>query len=203
MSPEIHSWRGLWWISGGPRTTDQVPCMRVQRVCGPSGQAISDLFFLLGFCVSLRIWAAVGKSSPSLISLLSTAVGTDADDTGVRVELPVSTVRAVCPWIPGPPIGLDTHLHSPKRLAQYWTLDLKAQCEVGELGARPSECHFYHVRGARGCSPRTLPYKLAHGISSWALTTGSAGSPLDLNPGKGLLIRQGHLDVVTHVMQVS
>ena len=74
--------------------------MRVQRVCGPSGQAISDLFFLLGFCVSLRIWAAVGESSPSLISLLSTAVGTDADDTGVRVELPVSTVRAVCPVDP-------------------------------------------------------------------------------------------------------
>ena len=60
------------------------------------------------------------------------------------------------------------------------------------------------MRGEQeACSPQTLPYKLAHGISSWALTTGSAGSPLDLNPGKGLLIRQGHLDVVTHVMQVS
>lgn len=83
---------------GGPCTTDQVPCMRVQRVCGPSGQAISDLFFLLGFCVSPRIWAAVGESSQSLISLLSTAVGTDADDTGV--ELPVSTVTAACPVDP-------------------------------------------------------------------------------------------------------
>ena len=30
-------------------------------------------------------------------------------------------------WIPGPPIGLDTHLHSSQRLAQLWTLDLKAQ----------------------------------------------------------------------------
>ena len=94
---------------------------------GPSGQAISDVLFLLGFCVSLRIWAAVGESSPSLISLLSRAVGADADDTGGRGETRVSTVRAACPGIPGPPIGLDTHLHSSQRLAQLWTLDLKAQ----------------------------------------------------------------------------
>nr|XP_042088433.1 putative killer cell immunoglobulin-like receptor like protein KIR3DP1 isoform X4 [Ovis aries] len=41
--------------------------MRVQRVWGPSGQAISDVFFLLGFCVSLRTWAAVGENDkPSL-----------------------------------------------------------------------------------------------------------------------------------------
>ncbi|XP_045019500.1 putative killer cell immunoglobulin-like receptor like protein KIR3DP1 isoform X4 [Bubalus bubalis] len=41
--------------------------MRVQRPWGPSGQAISDVVFLLGFCVSLRIWAAVGEyDKPSL-----------------------------------------------------------------------------------------------------------------------------------------
>ena len=66
---------------GDPRTSDQVPWMRVQGAWGPSGQAISDRLFLLGFCVSLRIWAAVGESSPSLISQLSRAVGADADDT--------------------------------------------------------------------------------------------------------------------------
>ena len=38
------------------------------RVWGPSGQAICDVDFLLGFCVSLRIWTAMGESSPSLIS---------------------------------------------------------------------------------------------------------------------------------------
>ena len=31
--------------------------------------------------MSLRIWAAVGESSLSLISLLSRAVGADAEDT--------------------------------------------------------------------------------------------------------------------------
>lgn len=85
-------------------------------------------------------------------------------------------------------------------MIQLWTLDLKAQCEVWELGAEHTECHFYQERGARGCSPQTLPYKVAHGISNWPLTTGSAGSPLDLTPGKGLAIRQGHLDLLTHLM---
>ena len=103
-------------------------------------------------------------------------------------------------WIPGPPTGLDSHLHSPQRLAQLWTLDLKAQCEVWELGARPTECHFYHERGARGCTSQTLPYKVAHGISNRPLTTGSAGCPLDWTPGNGLVIRQGHLDLVTPLM---
>ena len=158
---------------------------------GPWGQAISDMVFLLGFCVSLRIWAAVGESSPSLISLLSRAVGADADDTEAGVR-PL--------WIPGPPVGNDTHLHSPQRLPQLWTLDLKAQCEVWELGARPTECHFYHERGARGCTSQTLPYKVAHGISNRPLTTGSAGCPLDWTPGNGLVIRQGHLDLVTPLM---
>ena len=69
-------------IGGGSRATDQVPWMRVQGTWDPSGQAISDRVFLLGFCMSLRIWAAVGESSLSLISLLSRAVGTDAEDTG-------------------------------------------------------------------------------------------------------------------------
>ena len=64
--------------------------------CSPSGQAISDMLFLLGFCVSLRIWPAVGESSPSLIFLLSRAVGADADETGGWGETPVSTVRAAC-----------------------------------------------------------------------------------------------------------
>ena len=54
--------------------------MRVQ-------QAISDVLFLLGFCVSLRILAVVGESSLSLISLLSRAVGADADDTGGWVSV--------------------------------------------------------------------------------------------------------------------
>ncbi|XP_043756625.1 putative killer cell immunoglobulin-like receptor-like protein KIR3DX1 [Cervus elaphus] len=41
--------------------------MRVQGAWGPSGQAISDGLFLLGFCVSLRIWEAVGGyETPSL-----------------------------------------------------------------------------------------------------------------------------------------
>ncbi|KAM9757325.1 putative killer cell immunoglobulin-like receptor-like protein KIR3DX1 [Dama dama] len=41
--------------------------MRVQGAWGPSGQAISDGLFLLGFCVSLRIWAPVGEyDKPSL-----------------------------------------------------------------------------------------------------------------------------------------
>jgi len=60
--------------------------MKVQGVWGPSGQAFSDMLFLLGFCV--RIWKAVGESSPSLISLLSKAVGADADDTEGRGETP-------------------------------------------------------------------------------------------------------------------
>ena len=71
---------------GGLHTTDQGPWMRVQGAWGPSGQAISDGLFLLGFCVSLRIWAAVGESSPSLISLFSRACGAEADDTGGRVR---------------------------------------------------------------------------------------------------------------------
>ena len=87
---------------GGLHTTDQVPWMRVQGG-GPSGQAISDGLFLLGFCVSLRIWAAVGQSSPSLISVLSRAGGAEADDTGGQGETPVSTVRAVCPVGPRSP----------------------------------------------------------------------------------------------------
>ena len=176
MSPERPSRRGLWWKSGGLHTTDQNPWMKVQGAWSPSGQAISDMHFLLGFCVSLRIWAAVGESSPSLISLLSRAVGADADDTEAGVR-PL--------WIPGPPVGNDTHLHSPQRLPQLWTLDLKAQCEVWELGARPTECHFYHERGARGCSPQTFPYKLAPGISNQPLTTGSAGPPARPDPREG------------------
>lgn len=63
---------------------------------GPSELAISDVLFLLGICVSLRIWAAVGESSPSLISLLKRAFLADADDTGGPGEPPVSTVRAAC-----------------------------------------------------------------------------------------------------------
>ena len=85
---------------GGLHSTDQVPSMRVQGAWGPSGQAISDELFLLGFCVSLRIWAAVGESSPSLISVLSRAGGAEADDTGGQGETPVSTVRATCPVNP-------------------------------------------------------------------------------------------------------
>ena len=88
-------------------------------------------------------------------------------------------------WIPGPPIGIDTHLHSPQRLAHLWTLDLKAHCEVWELGARPTGCHFYHERGASGSTPQTLPYKLAPGISNWPLTTGSAGPPSRPDPREG------------------
>ena len=88
--------RGLWLKLGGPHTTDQVLWMRVHGVWGPWGQAISDMVFLLGFCVSLRIWPAVGESSPSLIFLLSRAVGADADETGGWGETPVSTVRAAC-----------------------------------------------------------------------------------------------------------
>ena len=159
--------------------------MTVQGAWGPSGQAISDMLFFLGFCVSLRIWATVGESSPSLISLFNRAFGADADDTGGWGETPVSTVRAACPVDPGPPIGLDTHLHSPQRLAQLWTLDLKAQCEVWELEARPTVCHFYHERGARGCIPQTLPYKLAPGTSNQPLTTGSAGPPARPDPREG------------------
>ena len=82
MSSERQSQKGLWWKSGGPRTTAQVPWMRVQGARGPSEQAISDGVFLLGFCVSLRIRAAVGESSPSLISPLSRAVGAEAEDAG-------------------------------------------------------------------------------------------------------------------------
>ena len=82
---------------GGLHTTDQVPWMRVQ---GAWGQAISDGLFLLGFCLSLRIWAAVGESSPPLISVLSRAGGAEADDTGGQGETPASTVRAACPVDP-------------------------------------------------------------------------------------------------------
>ena len=67
---------------------------------GAIGQAISDGVFLLGFCLSLRTWAAVGESFPSLISLLSKAVVADADDTWGWGETPVSTVRAACPVDP-------------------------------------------------------------------------------------------------------
>ena len=88
---------------GGLHTTDQVPWMRVQGAWGTLGQAISDGVFLPGFCVSLRIWAAVGESSPPLISVLSRAGGAEADDTGGQGETPVSTVRAVCPVGPRSP----------------------------------------------------------------------------------------------------
>ncbi|MXQ99014.1 hypothetical protein E5288_WYG021877 [Bos mutus] len=102
---------------------------------------------------------------------------------GVR---PLSVQREPCVlWIPGPPIGLDSHLRSHQRLVQLWTLDLKARCEVWELGARPTECHFYHERGARGCSPQTLPHKLAPGISNWPLTTGSTEPPTRPDPREG------------------
>ena len=70
--------------------------MRVPGMWGPSELAISDMVFLLGICVSLRIWAAVGESSPSIISLLNRAFLADADDTGGRGEPPVCTVRAAC-----------------------------------------------------------------------------------------------------------
>ena len=106
---------------GGLHTTDQVPWMRVQGAWGPSRKAISDGLFLLGFCVSLRIWAAVGESSPPLISVLSRAGRAEADDAGGQGETPVSTVRAACPVDPRASNGLDTHLHSPQRLAQLWT----------------------------------------------------------------------------------
>ncbi|XP_043293130.1 killer cell immunoglobulin-like receptor 2DS2 isoform X2 [Cervus canadensis] len=49
-------------------TTDHVLWMRVQGAWGPSGQAISDRLFLLGFCVSLSIWAAVGVFTKPYIS---------------------------------------------------------------------------------------------------------------------------------------
>ena len=117
----------------GLHTTDQVPWMRVQGAGGPSGQAISDGFFLLGFSVSLRIWATVGESSPSLISMLSRAGGAEADDTGGQGETPVSTVRATCPVDPRSSVGLNTHLHSPQKFARLWTLNLKGQCEVWKL----------------------------------------------------------------------
>ena len=68
--------------------------MRVPGMWCPSELAISDVLFLLGICVSLRIWAAMGESSPSLISLLNRAFLADADDTGGWGEPPVSTVRA-------------------------------------------------------------------------------------------------------------
>ena len=96
---------------GGLHTTDQVPWMRVQGAWGTLGQVISDGVFLLGFCVSLRIWAAVGESSPSLISVLSRAGGAEADDTGGKGETPVSTVRAVCPVGPRSP---DWHFYHEK-----------------------------------------------------------------------------------------
>ncbi|KAM9757313.1 killer cell immunoglobulin-like receptor 2DS2 isoform 3-T3 [Dama dama] len=54
--------------TGGLHTTDQVPWMRVQGAWSPPGQAISDGLFLLGFCVSLRIWAAVGLFTKPAIS---------------------------------------------------------------------------------------------------------------------------------------
>ena len=62
--------------------------------------------------MSLRTWAAVGESSPSLISLLSRAVVADADDTRGRGKTRVSTVRAAYPvdsrssywpWYPSSP----------------------------------------------------------------------------------------------------
>ena len=111
----------------------------------------------------------------------------DADDTGGRDELPVSRVRPTCPVDPSPHIGLDTHLHSPQRLAQLWTLDLKAQCEVWQLGAGPTECHFNYETGAIGCTPQ-IP--LGQG-DSWplhpALTIGSPGAPTraDTREGSG------------------
>ena len=113
------TWQERFMVEiGGLHTTDQVPWMRVQGAGGPSGQAISDRLFLLGFCVSLRIWAAVGESSPPLVSVLSRAGGAEADDTGGQGETPVSTVKAACPVNPRSSIGFDTHLHSPQRLAQ-------------------------------------------------------------------------------------
>ena len=158
----------------GLHNTDQVPWMRVQG-WGPSGRAISDGLFLLGFCVSLRIWEAVGESSPSLISVLSRAGEAEADDAGGQGETPASTVRAACPVDPRSSNGLDIHLHSPQRLPQLWTLDLKAQCEVWELRAGPPECRFYHERGAMGCSPQT-PLQQG-GISNQPFKTGSARPP--------------------------
>ena len=74
------------WKPEGLHTTNQNPWMKMQGVWGPSGQAFSDMLYLLGFCV--RIWAAVGESSPSLISLLSNTVGADADYTEGWGETP-------------------------------------------------------------------------------------------------------------------
>ena len=170
------------------------------KIVGAIGQAISDVLFLLGFCASLRTWAAVGESFPSLISLLSSAVVADADDTGGWGENLVSTVRAACPVEPRSSYWPWYSSSLSPEVSSGLTLDLKAHYEVWELGARPSEYHFNHEMGVRGCSPQTLHYKLAHCISSWPLTTGSAGSPLNLTPGKSLLLRQGHLDLVTQVM---
>ena len=185
MSLERHSWRGLCWKLGGPRTTAQDPWMRVQGAWGPSGQAISDGDFLLGFCVSLRIWAAVGESSPSLISPLSRAVGADAEDTGGRGETRVGTVRAACPVDPRSSYWPCTHLHSPQWLAQLWTLDLKGHSKSSRrvLGPLSAISIMRGEQEAARCRP--LSNKVACVISNCPLTTGSAGVPARPDPREG------------------
>ena len=96
---------------------------------------------------------------------------------------------------------LDTHLHSPQRLAQLWTLDLKAQCEVRELGAGPPECHFYHEREQGAAAYRPPSNKVASPTSP--SQPDLQDRPLDLTPGEGLGVRQGHLDLVPHLMEAS
>ena len=140
--------------------------MRVQGTWDPSGQAISEGLFLLGFCVILRIWAAVGESSPSLISLLSRAVGADAEDTGGLGLDPFEYSESHVPCGSQVSFDPDTHLHSPQRLAQVWTLDLKGQCKVCQLGAAPPSA-ISIMRGEQDAAPhRPLSYKVARGISN-------------------------------------
>ena len=74
-----------------------------------------------------------GWALPSLISLLSRAVGADADDSGGWGETPVSTVRAVCPVDPRSSYWPWYSSSLSPEVSPGLDLDLKGQCEVWEL----------------------------------------------------------------------
>ena len=137
VSPERHGWRGLWWKSGG--SLHHWPGSLHEGAKSMGSIRTSHLWHAYPsriLCKSEDL-GSCGWALPSLISLLSRAVGADADDPGGWRETPVSTVRAVCPVDPR---SSYWHWYSSSlspEVSPGLDLDLKAQCEVWELEVGP------------------------------------------------------------------
>ncbi|KAI4534995.1 hypothetical protein MG293_015855 [Ovis ammon polii] len=138
---------------------------------------------ITGFCVSLRTWAAVGESSPSLISLLNRAVGADADDTGGQGEYDKPSLSA---WPStmvslGQTVTLQCHVRSPLKRFRLFKTD----------GARMHELHGNHFNnftlgpvtrehaGSYTCSgfARSLPALSRHSDPLQIVVTGVFTKP--------------------------